>query len=194
MESITNQKGMLSLELGTSWISLNEAAALEKGDTIRLNSFTGIPHRLMFNNLFLGSCEIVILDDILGARITDFVRRPERASPGNKSSLTSLIPLAVRIGAASYFLEELEGLIPGSIISLDCPYRERTEAVSLRRRDQNGRRDSGKSLRKLRIKNRKNFVPPIGKARKGRSRICQPDYQSRNGKWFLPGIRFQTAR
>jgi len=129
MINILEETGILSVELGEGWLSKDELLSLKCGDVVKVNKFAGDQMELRYNNHFIASCDLVILDGILGARVSGFTEPPVRHRlPGSQLFLTEVLPLSVRIGSTPFCLSELDRASVGTIISLGIPYSQEIDA------------------------------------------------------------------
>jgi flagellar motor switch/type III secretory pathway protein FliN len=122
MKSIMNEKGVLSVELGGSWLTREEAVSLKVGDVVKLNSYAGDWLTIYFNGSFLGTGEMVVLDNNWGFRINGVTEPSKRQIPRIPRAISERIEVCVRMGYLSVSLSELEELKVGSVINLDKPF------------------------------------------------------------------------
>jgi flagellar motor switch/type III secretory pathway protein FliN len=116
MKSIMNEKGVLSVELGETWLSREEAVSIKAGDIVKLNSFAGDWVRINFNENFLGTGEMVILDNNWGVKINGVIEQYHKQIPRNPRDLTDRLTACVRMASLPISLNELSDLKVGSVI------------------------------------------------------------------------------
>jgi flagellar motor switch/type III secretory pathway protein FliN len=119
MKSILDEKGTLTVELGESWLTRDEAESLTPGDTVKLNCFAGDQVTVRFNGFFLGTGEVVIIDKNWAVRLEGTVETARKQIPMPGRDLTGVLPVSVRMGSLSISLTELKGLKIGTVINLD---------------------------------------------------------------------------
>ncbi|MCX7023760.1 MAG: FliM/FliN family flagellar motor switch protein [Spirochaetes bacterium] len=113
--------GTLSVSIGETALSSYELATLKPGDIVVTEREAGYPSLVLFNNLPLGMCEIVVFDEelILGARITDSdFRSVFDLSPKRMDELGELVPVSVSLASIPFDLAACRGLGRNSIINL----------------------------------------------------------------------------
>lgn len=68
----------VTVELGRATMQLGEALALQPGSIIELNRLPGEPLDMHINERLVARGEVVVVNDVLGLRITEIIRRDVR--------------------------------------------------------------------------------------------------------------------
>jgi flagellar motor switch/type III secretory pathway protein FliN len=130
MESYFNSKGKLSLSIGEGFLTAYELSVLKPGDIVNSSKLAGEGYSLYYNGHFILTGEVVVLDKLFGVRVTSFLppKGYAAAAPANPEEAIEKLPFIIRLGEIDVSLSELKGVGPGTIISLDTPYREDEDA------------------------------------------------------------------
>jgi flagellar motor switch protein FliN len=70
----------LSVELGRATCSLAEVAAITSGTIIVLERLAGEPVDLLAAGELIAKCEVVVIDENFGIRVTEVVEREKEAA------------------------------------------------------------------------------------------------------------------
>ncbi len=65
-------------QLGNAKLTINDVLHMKEGSTIELDTVAGGTSKLFVNNTLFALGEVVVMDDHLGIRITEFVGQQER--------------------------------------------------------------------------------------------------------------------
>jgi flagellar motor switch/type III secretory pathway protein FliN len=129
MSDFFDQKGVLTVGIGQGWLSSFEAGSLKAGDVVLTGHLAGRPSTLRFNGCEMGPCEVVVLGDVFGVRVTGTEPLGEVvAVPGTRDDFTELLPTEVVLGSIRVSPEELRGVGRNTIISLGKPWSESADA------------------------------------------------------------------
>jgi flagellar motor switch/type III secretory pathway protein FliN len=129
MSDFFHQKGVLSVIIGEGWLSSFEAGSLKVGDVVRTGNLAGRPAILRYNGCEMGPCEVVVIGDLLGARLTGTEPLGETvAVPGTRDDLAELLPTEVVLGSIRVSPAELRGVGRNTIVSLGVPLSESEDA------------------------------------------------------------------
>ena len=132
MKNVFTTKGKLTLSIGEGCLSAYEVSVLKTGDIVQTTKMAGEGYSVFFNCHFLFSGEPVIIDKTLGLRVTTFSPPAvDTASPSNVDDVIEMLTFMVRLGEIEVSLSELQGVGPGTIISLDSPFSEEEDAELL---------------------------------------------------------------
>ncbi|MES1936299.1 flagellar motor switch protein FliN [Salinisphaera hydrothermalis] len=74
----------LSVELGSTRLSIRELLDLAKGSIVELDGLAGEPMDILINGYLVAQGEVVVVEDKYGIRITDIVDRAERIGKLNR--------------------------------------------------------------------------------------------------------------
>lgn len=74
----------LSVELGSTRLSIRELLDLAKGSIVELDGLAGEPMELLINGYLVAHGEVVVVEDKYGVRITDIVNREDRIRKLNR--------------------------------------------------------------------------------------------------------------
>lgn len=122
MNELFETKGTLTVSIGEGFLSSFEAGTLKPGDVVRTTKNAGYPSTLLFNGERMARCEVVVLGDMFGVRITGLEpARDPSAEPGTRDDLVEMLPVAVSLGSIRVSLAELSGVGVHSIVSLGKP-------------------------------------------------------------------------
>ncbi|MGA2975375.1 MAG: FliM/FliN family flagellar motor switch protein [Spirochaetia bacterium] len=123
MNDFFTTKGTLTVSIGEGYLSSFEASTLKKGDIVRTTRICGAPSMIHFNGTPLCPCEVVVLGDVFGIRVTERPSQERSApGPGARDDLVEILPTMVSLGSIRMSLAELKNAGPGTIISLGKPY------------------------------------------------------------------------
>jgi flagellar motor switch/type III secretory pathway protein FliN len=129
MSDFFHQKGILSVVIGDGWLSSFEAGSLKAGDVVRTGHYAGRPSILRYNGREMGPCEVVIIGNVFGVRVTGTEPVGEVvAVPGTRDDLTELLPTEVVLGSIRVTPAELRGVGRNTIISLGKPFSASADA------------------------------------------------------------------
>jgi len=129
MSDFLHHKGELSVSIGDGWLSSFEAGSLKVGDVVRTANLAGRPAILRYNGCEMAPCEVVILGDLFGVRVTGTEPVSEAVTvPGTRDDLAELLPTAVVLGSIRVSPAELRGVGRNTIISLGMPFTESADA------------------------------------------------------------------
>ena len=129
MSDFLHHKSELSVVIGEGWLSSFEAGSLKAGDVVRTGNLAGRPAILRYNGCEMAPCEVVILGDLFGARVTGTEPLGSAVPvPGSRDDLTELLPTAVVLGSIGVSPAELRGVGRNTIISLGKPFTESADA------------------------------------------------------------------
>lgn len=65
-------------QLGNAKLTINDVLHMREGSTIELDTVAGGTSKLFVNNTLFALGEVVVMDDHLGIRITEFIGQQER--------------------------------------------------------------------------------------------------------------------
>lgn len=65
-------------QLGNAKLTINDVLHMREGSTIELDTVAGGTSKLFVNNTLFALGEVVVMDDHLGIRITEFIGKQER--------------------------------------------------------------------------------------------------------------------
>jgi flagellar motor switch/type III secretory pathway protein FliN len=129
MSDFFNRKGLLTVSIGEGWLSSFEVGSLKVGDVVRTGHLAGRPSTLRFNGCEMAPCEVVVIGDLFGIRLTGTEPLGETiAVPGTRDDLTELLPTEVVLGSIEVSPAELRGVGRNTIISLGVPLSESEDA------------------------------------------------------------------
>jgi flagellar motor switch/type III secretory pathway protein FliN len=129
MSDFFDRKGTLSVSIGEGWLSLFEAGSLKAGDVVRTGQLAGRPSTLSFNGCEMAPCEVVVIGDAFGVRVTGTEPLGETvAVPGTRDDLAELLPTEVVLGSIHVSPAELRGVGRNTIVSLGLPLSESEDA------------------------------------------------------------------
>jgi flagellar motor switch/type III secretory pathway protein FliN len=129
MSDFLHTKAVLSVSIGEGWLSSFEAGSLKVGDVVRTGHLAGRPSTLSYNGCEMAPCEIVVIWDMFGVRVTGTEPVGEIvAVPGTRDDLAELLPTEVVLGSIRVSPAELRGVGRNSIISLGVPLSESEDA------------------------------------------------------------------
>ncbi|HET7312728.1 MAG TPA: flagellar motor switch protein FliN [Salinisphaera sp.] len=74
----------LSVELGSTRLSIRELLDLAKGSIVELDGLAGEPMDILINGYLVAQGEVVVVEDKYGIRITEIVDRAERIGKLNR--------------------------------------------------------------------------------------------------------------
>lgn len=74
----------LSVELGSTRLSIRELLDLAQGSIVELDGLAGEPMDILINGYLVAQGEVVVVEDKYGIRITDIVDRAERIGKLNR--------------------------------------------------------------------------------------------------------------
>lgn len=74
----------LSVELGSTRLSIRELLDLAKGSIVELDGLAGEPMEVLINGYLVAHGEVVVVEDKYGIRITDIVNREDRIRKLNR--------------------------------------------------------------------------------------------------------------
>jgi flagellar motor switch/type III secretory pathway protein FliN len=132
MSDFFNTKGPLTVVIGQGWLSSFEAGSLKVGDVVRTGHLAGRPCTLRFNGCEMAPCEVVVIGDVFGVRVTGTEPLGETVTvPGTRDDLAELLPIEVVLGSIRVSPGELRGVGRNTIISLGLPLSV-TEDAELR--------------------------------------------------------------
>jgi flagellar motor switch/type III secretory pathway protein FliN len=132
MIDFIDTKGTLSVGIGGGWLSLFEAGSLKAGDVVRTGHLAGRPSTLSYNGCEMAPCEVVIIGDMFGVRVTGTEPLGETVPvPGTRDDLAELLPIDVVLGSIRVSPAELRGVGRNTLISLGLPLSV-TEDAELR--------------------------------------------------------------
>jgi flagellar motor switch/type III secretory pathway protein FliN len=123
MDDVFSVKGTLSVSIGEGYLSSFEASTLKRGDVIRTNKLAGNPATILVNMIPLFPCEVVIMDDLFGVRVTEpRWKEPAVPAPKTRDDLVEILPTHLILGSIRASLAELQAAGPGTIINLAAPF------------------------------------------------------------------------
>ena len=129
MSDFFHKKGTLSVVIGQGWLSSFEAGSLKAGDVVRTGQLAGRPALLRYNGCEMGPCEVVIIGDLFGVRVTGTEPLGEVVPvPGTRDDLAELLPTEVVLGSIEVSPAELRGVGRNTIVSLGKPFSESADA------------------------------------------------------------------
>ena len=65
-------------QLGNAKLTINDVLHMREGSTIELDTVAGGTSKLFVNNTLFALGEVIVMDDHLGVRITEFIGQQER--------------------------------------------------------------------------------------------------------------------
>ena len=80
MERFADIPITLSVQLDRKWINIREILELKVDSIVKLNRSAGENVELLMDGVPVGSGEIVVIEDLMGLRVTD-LRLPKRTRP-----------------------------------------------------------------------------------------------------------------
>jgi flagellar motor switch/type III secretory pathway protein FliN len=123
MTDLFRTKGVLTVSVGEGYLSSFEVSTLKKGDIVRTTKIAGSPSSILFNGTPLCPCEVVILGDLFGVRVTEpRWQEPVVPAPRTRDDLIEILPTVASLGTIRMSLAELKTAGPGTIISLGKPF------------------------------------------------------------------------
>ncbi len=129
MSDFFHKKGTLSVVIGQGWLSSFEVGSLKVGDVVRTGQLAGRPAMIRYNGCEMGPCEVVIIGDIFGVRVTGTEPLGDAVPvPGTRDDLAELLPTEVVLGSIEVSPEELHGVGRNTIVSLGKPFDESADA------------------------------------------------------------------
>ncbi len=129
MSDFFHMNGTLSVIIGQGWLSSFEAGSLKVGDVVRTGQLAGRPAMVRYNGCEMGPCEVVIIGDLFGARVTGTEPLGEVVPvPGTRDDLAELLPTDVVLGSIAVSPAELQGVGRNTIVSLGKPFSESADA------------------------------------------------------------------
>jgi len=78
LEVILDIPVTISLEVGTSKISIRDLLALNQGSVVELDRYAGEPLDVLVNGTLIAHAEVVVLNEKFGIRLTDVISTEER--------------------------------------------------------------------------------------------------------------------
>ncbi|RJS95158.1 flagellar motor switch protein FliN [Salinisphaera sp. Q1T1-3] len=84
LEMIMEIPVTLSVELGSTRLTIRELLDLAKGSIVELDGLAGEPMDILVNGYLVAQGEVVVVEDKYGIRITDIVDRAERIGKLNR--------------------------------------------------------------------------------------------------------------
>jgi flagellar motor switch/type III secretory pathway protein FliN len=128
MDDLFRTKGALTVSIGEGYLSSFEVSTLKKGDIVRTTKIAGYPSTILYNGTPLCPCEVVILGDLFGVRVTEpHWQEPVVPAPSTRDDLIEILPTVVSLGTIRMSLAELKTAAPGTIISLGKPFSADTD-------------------------------------------------------------------
>jgi flagellar motor switch/type III secretory pathway protein FliN len=122
MSDFFHAKGLLTVSIGEGWLSSFEAGSLKVGDVVRTGHLAGRPCTLRFNGCEMAPCEVVVIGDLFGVRLTGTEPAGEIvAVPGTRDDLAELLPTEIVLGSIGVSPAELREVGRNTIISLGIP-------------------------------------------------------------------------
>lgn len=76
LEMIADVTMNVTVELGRVSLSVRELLSLREGSLLELDRQAGAPVDILVNGSLVARGEVVVVDDELGVRVTEIVRRP----------------------------------------------------------------------------------------------------------------------
>lgn len=76
VELIADVSMTVTVELGRVKLTVRDLLALREGSLVELDRQAGAPVDVMVNGRLVARGEVVVLDDELGVRVTEIVRKP----------------------------------------------------------------------------------------------------------------------
>ncbi len=70
MSDFFHKRGTLTVVIGQGWLSSFEIGSLKVGDVVRTGQLAGRPALIRYNGCEMGPCEVVIIGDLFGVRVT----------------------------------------------------------------------------------------------------------------------------
>lgn len=129
MSDFFHSRGTLSVVIGRGWLSSFEAGSLKAGDVVRTGQLAGHPAMLRYSGCEMGTCEVVIIGDLFGVRVSGTEPLGETVPvPGTRDDLAELLPTDVVLGSIRVSPSELRGVGRNTIVSLGKPFGESADA------------------------------------------------------------------
>jgi flagellar motor switch/type III secretory pathway protein FliN len=129
MSDFFHKRGTLTVVIGQGWLSSFEVGSLKVGDVVRTGQIAGRPAMIRYNGCEMGPCEVVIIGDLFGARVTGTEPLCDAVPvPGTRDDLAELLPTEVVLGSIEVSPEELHGVGRNTIVSLGTPFSESADA------------------------------------------------------------------
>jgi len=129
MSDFFHKKGTLTVVIGQGWLSSFEVGSLKVGDVVRTGQLAGRPAVIRYNGYEMGPCEVVIIGDLFGVRVTGTEPLGEVVPvPGTRDDLAELLPTDIVLGSIEVSPAELRGVGRNTIVSLGKPFDESADA------------------------------------------------------------------
>jgi flagellar motor switch/type III secretory pathway protein FliN len=129
MSDFFHKKGTLTVVIGQGWLSSFEAGTLKAGDVVRTGQLAGRPALIRYNGCEMGPCEVVIVGDLFGVRVSGTEPLGEVVPvPGTRDDLAELLPTEVVLGSIVLTPDELRGVGRNTIVSLGKPFGDAADA------------------------------------------------------------------
>lgn len=108
----------LKIILGSNYFSLSELGNLKKGDIVVTSKHAGEPQELVWNNIPVALGEIVVIEDLLGFRMTSFEIYFEKISAMHvKEKLIDIVSASIILSEKSITTDELYQIKEHSVIT-----------------------------------------------------------------------------
>jgi len=129
MKEWKDEEAVLTIDIGTGWLSRYEFGELKTGSVIRSATEAGTGCVISLNGDYFAHGSVSVLGDRLCAWI-DSLEQSETGAmcPCRGDKATELLRFAIRSGRACVPMSALEGVGVGSLINLDCPVSADSDA------------------------------------------------------------------
>lgn len=129
MSDFFHMRGTLTVVIGRGWLSTLEIGSLRVGDVVRTGQLAGRPALIRYNGCEMGPCEVVVIGDLFGVRVTGTEPLGEVVPvPGTRDDLAELLPTDVVLGSIAVTPDELRGVGRNTIVSLGKPFSGSADA------------------------------------------------------------------
>lgn len=123
-----NQKASFEVVIGNGFLSSHDIQNLEVGDFVSVNRLLNEPYPIYYNQTFIYSCEIVVLNEHYGVRISNINQSNFLSTKVQTFQSNDFLPTRIIFDKIHLSLKEISNVSKGTIIYLGKEYNKQEKA------------------------------------------------------------------